>query len=104
MQRPIRKNFTALLFLVAFLLPRFADLHAFDHIADDNVPVSCEQCDIATNSHQFDAYLVDATPVVLNVSFVPSTAIVFRSYNSPLAKIVSPTFLYNKPPPQLLVG
>ena len=104
MQRPIRNYFSALLFLVAFLLPRVADLHAFDHIADDNVPVSCEQCDITANSHQFDVYLEDATPADINVSFVPSTAIVFTSYNSPLAKIVSPTTVYNKPPPQLPVG
>ncbi len=104
MQRPIRNYFTALLFLVVFLLPRVADLHAFEHISDDDVPVSCEQCYITANSHQFNVYLQDATPVGINVVFVPSTAIVFRSYNSPLAKIVSPTSVYNKPPPQLLVG
>jgi hypothetical protein len=99
MQRPLRKYFTAILFLVAFLLPRVADLHAFVHLSDDDVPVSCERCDITSHSQQFDLYLEDVPYSEEQPINSPSEQIISGIYNSPLAKIATPTSVYNKPPP-----
>jgi hypothetical protein len=99
MQRPLRKYFTALLFLVAFLLPRVADLHAFDHVSDDDVPVSCERCDITSHSQKSDLYLGDLPSYEVQIRNRPSEQNISGIYNSPLAKIATPTSVYNKPPP-----
>lgn len=104
MLRPLIKHITAFLFLIVFLVPRVADFHTFEHLSDDDRSVSCELCDITSNSQQFDLYLEDALPVDKKLVDTPSTTIVYRFYSSPLAKIVCPTSLYNKPPPQLILG
>jgi hypothetical protein len=99
MQRPLRSYFTALLFLVAFLVPRVADLHAFDHLSDDDVPVSCERCDITSHSQKSDLYLGDFSYYEELTLNRPSEQSISRIYTSPLAKIATPTSVYNKPPP-----
>ncbi len=99
MQRPLSKYFTTFLFLVAFLAPRVADLHAFDHLSDEDVPISCERCDITCHSQQFDLYLEDGSYYEEQPTNSPSEEIICGIYNSPLAKIATPTSVYNKPPP-----
>lgn len=99
MQRPLRKYFAAFLFLVAFLLPRVADLHAFYHLSDDDAPISCEHCDITSHSQQFDFYLEDVQYHEQQLINSPNEQIISGIYNSPLAKIATPTSVYNKPPP-----
>ena len=99
MQRPLSKYFTTFLFLVAFLLPRVADFHAFEHLSDDDVPISCERCDITSHSQQFDLYLNGVSYYEEQPIVTPSERIISEIYNSPLAKIATPTSVYNKPPP-----
>ena len=104
MRLPLFKNIITLLFLVAFLAPRVVDLHALEHTASDDEPVSCELCDITAHSQSFDLF-VDC-PSYEDVEPVnrPSTFVVSTQYNSPLDKIVTPTSVYNKPPPKPFLG
>ncbi|UZO80708.1 hypothetical protein NBT05_17415 [Aquimarina sp. ERC-38] len=101
MQRPISIYISTFLFLVTFLAPRVANLHALDHFSDDEDSISCELCDITSSSQQFDLYLghtPSQTDYILNY---PSPYVVDSFYNSPTAKIASPSSIYNKPPPVL---
>ncbi len=104
MQRSFNKHITTFLFLVAFLLPRVVDMHALEHFLDDNETVSCELCDIAPNSQQFDLFLNGVSYDDKQFLNTPSSFVVDLQYNSPLDKIVSPTSVYNKPPPISILG
>lgn len=104
MQRALGKHFTVLLFLVTFLLPRVVDLHALDYFSGDDEIVPCELCDLSANTQQFNLFTGDVLyedKAVINKSFVQ---FVCEFYNSPLSKIVTPTSVYNKPPPSSLLG
>lgn len=100
MRRSWVKHISTLLFLVAFLLPRVVDVHALDHLSDEDDAISCELCDITAHSSQFDFHpgeiSYEENQEVFNK---PSSHIVYSFYNSPVSKIVSPITVYNKPPP-----
>jgi len=104
MQRPLHKHITTFLFLVTFLLPRIVDIHALNHLFGDDETISCELCDIASNSQQFDLF-IDVVSYddgyLLNTI---SSIVIDAHYNTPLDKIVSPTSVYNKPPPYVIFG
>ncbi|MEO0528437.1 MAG: hypothetical protein AAFZ89_14485 [Bacteroidota bacterium] len=104
MQRSLIKYSTTFLFLVAFLVPRVADLHVLDHLSEDDGAVSCELCHITYISEQFDLYLGHATYDEQQPISGSITYLLYSGYNSPLAKIVSPTSVYNKPPPHISFG
>ena len=104
MKQPLFKHITAILFLVAFLAPRIADVHALDHLSEEDELLSCELCDITSNSQEFDLFLDLASQEDFKIMNKPSSFIVNSQYDCPLEKIVSPTSVYNKPPPSLIVG
>lgn len=99
MQCPIIKYISTFLFLVAFLVPRMVDLHAIEHLSEDDDAISCELCDISSNSVQFDLFFTNTVYDNATACILPSSFIAIRYYNSPIAKIVTPTWVYNKPPP-----
>jgi len=76
MRQPLFKHITAALFLVAFLAPRMADVHALDHLSGEDDALSCELCDIATNSQEFDLFLDFASYNDLKILNKPSAFIV----------------------------
>jgi len=103
MRQPLIKYITSIIFLVAFLLPRVIDLHALEHLSEhDDEPISCELCDISSHTQQLDLYFGDTSYIEKELSYIPNSYIAYHFYNSPLAKIVSPTTVYNKPPPIML--
>ena len=104
MQQPFVKYISTFLFLAAFLVPRFADLHALEHLSGDDDTTSCELCDIAVHNQHLDLFLGDITCTKEIAHNLPSTHIVQSLYNSPLASIVTPTSVYNKPPPTIIFG
>lgn len=87
-----------LFFAVAFLIPRIVDLHVLNHQPDDDT-TSCELCDILIQSDQFDLIFDDILYFQDQPYNTPSSFIVITKYNVPQKKIVSPTSIYNKPPP-----
>jgi hypothetical protein len=99
MQQSVLKNITAFLFLVAFLAPRVANLHALDHLSEGEDTISCELCDITLQSQQLDLHTGDALYEDIQITKSPSAYIANSFYNSPTASIVSPLTVYNKPPP-----
>lgn len=101
MRHPLIKHISTLVFLAAFLVPRVADLHALDHAFGDDDSISCELCDIALHSSEFDLYLANASYDDSPAINLPSRRIKGCSYNSPIAKIATPTTIYNKPPPMV---
>jgi len=104
MQGSFKKYITTYLFLATFLLPRVVDIHALEHFSGDDNAVSCELCDIAPNSQQFDLFLNIVSYDDGQLLNIPDSFIVETHYNSPLDKIVSPTSVYNKPPPSVIFG
>jgi len=104
MQQPLDKHITTFLFLVAFLFPRIADVHVFDHLLEGDEPISCELCDITSHTQQIDLFFGDSFYTEEEPINKLSTHVIYSFYNSPLAKIVSPTFVYNKPPPFIMFG
>ncbi len=104
MQQPLVKHISTFLFLVAFLIPRIADLHAFDHLSGNDDSISCELCDITSHTQQLDLFIGDTSYIEEQPLNMPSPYVTYSFYNSPLAKIVSPTTVYNKPPPFLFLG
>jgi len=100
MQRPLRKHITSLLFLAAFLIPRVAELHVLEHLSEEEEAISCELCDIVSPSQQLDLSTVAVSYEQKQLIPHPSEHIVYGMYHSPLAKIFSPTSVYNKPPPR----
>ena len=96
----IYKNIITSLFLVAFFAPKIANLHALSHISDeDDTSIPCELCDISTNIIQLDLFNGDSFGWKNELLNIPSSVVVVSKYNTPLEKIVSPTVIYNKPPP-----
>ena len=104
MPQSFSKYITTFLFLVAFLVPRIADIHALEHLQDDDEGVSCDLCDITSYSQQFDLFLDVAAYYDNRPLNAISCLVVYGYFNSPLDKIVSPTSIYNKPPPHLIIG
>ena len=99
MHKPVLTHIITLLFSAAFLVPRVANLHALDHLSDDDTYISCELCDISVHSHQLDLITDDSSYLENEQQNIPSSFVVLTQYNTPREKIVSPTFIYNKPPP-----
>ncbi|WP_299255542.1 hypothetical protein [uncultured Aquimarina sp.] len=89
----------ALFFTVSFLVPRVTSLHALSHLSDDDTPISCEICDIIVDSHQFDLVNDDNFYIEIEGKSIPSSFVVVTQYNAPQEKILSPAYIYNKPPP-----
>lgn len=102
MQRAVFKHITTLLFLVAFLVPRVVELHAFEHISDNEDQVTCELCDITTQVQEQELTFGQVSHTYQILSPSPSDYVITSSYGSPVAYIVTPTVVYNKPPPFLL--
>ena len=102
MQNPINKSILSLLFLSAFLFLRVTNAHTYSHFGEDENDIHCELCDIIVNSQ-------DTTPFSSQTSFqtttFKATFVVVKkmnsAYNVPLHCIVTPTSVYNKPPPVL---
>jgi len=93
-----------LLFLAAFLVPRVADLHSFEHLLGDEDTTTCELCDIASHSHELDVFINDTSVKEQPISSTPSKEVIPSLYDSPLAMIATPTWVYNKPPPVAAIG
>lgn len=89
----------ALLFALAFLMPRAINLHAFEHFSGDEDPISCEVCDIIVHTHHIDLSLDDLTSFEIIELQIPSLPVSVSTYETPLYKIATPTTVYNKPPP-----
>jgi len=104
MQQSFVKHITTFLFLFVFLLPRVVDLHALEYLYEDDDSVSCELCDIVSHTQQFNLFLDIAFYDDEQLLDTPIAFIVHRRYNSPLGKIATPASVYNKPPPNLLLG
>ncbi len=99
MRQRVITNIITLLFITAFLVPRVVDLHVFSHISEDDEPISCEICDTISVSNQFDLIIGDTFHFENDLQNIPSSFIVVTQYNTPIHKIASPVFIYNKPPP-----
>jgi len=90
----------SLSFIAISFVPRVADLHALDHFTDQDVPfISCELCDILANLIELDPIIHGNNYHQRELQNIPSSFIVYIQYHTPLEKIVSPTFIHNKPPP-----
>ncbi len=102
MHQRITTYIFTLLFTAALLVPRVANLHALDHITDeDTSSISCELCDILVHSYELDVINENYSFLENELYNTPSTFIVFTQYHIPKENIVSPTSIYNKPPPLL---
>lgn len=103
MRSSFGKALLSFLFMAAFLVPRVADLHAFSHLEEDSDQNEshCELCHITTAEDPKDLYFIDDFCYQEPLAAVPDSFIVADSYQAPLAKIASPTSVYNKPPPIL---
>ncbi|WP_298541432.1 hypothetical protein [uncultured Aquimarina sp.] len=99
MHKRVLTHIITLLFTAAFLAPRVANLHALSHLSDDDTSISCELCDIIVDAHQFDLINDSNFYTENDQQSIPSSFVVVSQYNTPQEKIVSPTFIYNKPPP-----
>ncbi|MDC8005855.1 hypothetical protein POV27_17510 [Aureisphaera galaxeae] len=99
MKQRIRTHIIPLLFAIVFLIPRVADLHALEHIAEEDTPISCELCDDLIQTQQNDLDLAGASYVEVAMQQVPCSFVVLPHYDVPRETIVSPTSIYNKPPP-----
>lgn len=98
----MRKNVISLVFLLAFLFLRVANVHSVSHHLDEIDTNTCELCEIITVTHQFTPF-VDQSPedIEYNLCIVPKNSSINFGYEEPLHCIVSPDFIYNKPPPSL---
>lgn len=101
MHRRVLTHIITLLFTAAFLVPRVANLHALSHLSDDDASISCELCDLIVDTHQLDLINDNNSYLESEQQNIPSSFVVVPQYNTPQEKIVSPTFIYNKPPPSL---
>ncbi|WP_299215018.1 hypothetical protein [uncultured Aquimarina sp.] len=99
MHQRVLIHIITLLFTAAFLVPRVANLHALSHLSDDDTSISCELCDIIVDAHQFDLITDNNSYLESEQQSIPSSFVVVPQYNIPQEKIVSPTCIYNKPPP-----
>ena len=103
MYQRIYKNIIALMFLVAFFAPKIANLHVLSHISKEHdTPISCKICDITASINQFDLFSGDSFSWENELLNIPSSFIVVSKYHISLEKIVSPTVIYNKPPPNVI--
>ncbi len=99
MHQRVITHIITLLFTVAFLVPRVANLHAMNHLSGDDDSISCEICDAISVSNQFDLITGDIFHFENNLQNIPSSFIVYTQYSTPIEKIASPISIYNKPPP-----
>ncbi|TPN87375.1 hypothetical protein [Aquimarina algicola] len=91
-----------LLFTVVFIAPRIVNLHVLSHLSDENdTPISCELCDVLIYTSQLDLAKDDVSYFENTSQNLSGLFVVVPQYNTPQEKIVSPTFIYNKPPPLL---
>lgn len=83
--------------IVILLLSSSVNFHAYSHIADDS-EVNCELCEFLSNSVEFEfinSGIFHSEKNTKEIHYKPQAI----AYNSPLEKIVTPAFVYNKPPP-----
>ncbi|WP_299684836.1 hypothetical protein [uncultured Dokdonia sp.] len=104
MKQPFLKHITTFLFLVAFLIPRIVDIHAFDHLSGDDDLIACELCDSISHTQELDLFLGTLSYTTEAPLNIPNAYVPYSIYHSPLAKIATPTTVYNKPPPIFLLG
>ncbi|MEM7085261.1 MAG: hypothetical protein AAF489_03715 [Bacteroidota bacterium] len=104
MRNPINKSIISLLFLSAFLFLRVANAHAFSHSSDEEEGTHCELCEIITTSQDQTPFTGEASSETENnrLIFVETNQL-NAGYDVPFHCIVSPDFVYNKPPPNLPV-
>lgn len=101
MHQKLITNTIVLLFMTAFLIPRIAGVHAIAHFSGDDEEITCEFCDTITFTNQFDLSSADGFTGLLELQIAPSSFVVIKNYNEPLAKISSPIAIHNKPPPSI---
>lgn len=100
MFRQVFRQIIAVLFIAAFFIPSVANLHVLSHLGDDHSSAPCKLCDVLVYSQQLNligdgvSYWESETQHI-----IPSSFVVYISYDVPQGKIVSPTVIYNKPPP-----
>ncbi len=102
MQRLLLKYLSIVLFLAVFLMPRVVQLHALEHMSEGDDQLACELCDITIQTQQQDICSGDKPYTSPAVTHRVNTYVLLVSYNSPVACIVTPTVVYNKPPPSLV--
>lgn len=88
--------------MAAFLVPRIADLHAFEHMDEgEGEETHCELCHINTAEDPKDLYFINDICYQEAFQPAPDSFEPATSYVAPLVIIASPTSVYNKPPPLL---
>lgn len=90
-------QFSVVLCIVAFILPRIASLHAFSHTEEkQSIPITC---DLMNTTDTATPFLKGSLSYALVHFINPSRILTYSGYDIPLFKIASPGFIYNKPPP-----
>ena len=115
MQSVLGKTLLAFLLTATFLIPRVADLHAFEHLHEahqshdeneghqegDSDEKRCELCHVMTAEDPKDLYFINDISYQEVFQPAPDTFEPATTYVAPLVIIASPTSVYNKPPPVL---
>ena len=86
-------------FALAMLFPNIANLHSLGHLSEHDAATSCECCEIFTQYNQLDLVFGDSYYPENEIRNHSHAWVQLFSYNSPVEKIVTPVFIYNKPPP-----
>ncbi len=95
----VRTHIVSFLLLATILIPRILNLHELDHLLDDDISISCELCDLVINSEEPLLIANDNSYEQRKLQNTPNTLVILRYYRIPQGKIVTPGFIYNKPPP-----
>ncbi len=92
-------NIITSFFALVIIIPNIANLHSLDHLSDYDESVPCEFCEILTDQNQVDQIDGIAFYSEHELQIHLYNQVKLSSYDIPLEKIVSPVFIYNKPPP-----
>jgi len=87
--------------MAAFLIPRVVDVHAFEHLNEEDEGTHCELCHVMSADDPNDLYALNEFCDLVHLQQVPDSFEVAISYAAPLVIIASPASVYNKPPPFL---
>ena len=96
------KNYISCFFIIAFLLLKVVNLHAFEHITEQEFDEEhCELCEFYTvNSNNNPITFPPESPQI-TVPFVFISEPVQVDYKSPYIATSFSWFYFNKPPPTL---
>lgn len=98
-------HFIVVLCTTAFILPRIASLHALSHTEEkDNFLITCDLCDLITTTDFSTPFLNGPLTSDLEPCNNPNRKLFYGTYDIPLGKIATPRFIYNKPPPTVILG